>query len=363
LKAEFIAHDVQEFQEYLKRPIAGKDTFAQSNPKNKIVLGAPGTGKTTLMLNIFKEKGNAHWEYILCADLKTSRRVFSKLHSSDLRAVIKKFKESPKIIIFDEINKITNLEEFFNDLNAFFRATNCPIILITNRQDLKRRMPADAEGTFHFTFLKFVPYNAIQIKEILLSRIAEARENGKDISSEKVEVPVAYISALIARDGNTRRAFELLNNVISEGKYTNADIDKYLDDMDRQSTLEWIEVLGDTEKIFLKCLLDLVFEKNENRVSYSEIVDYFHKNSHIRTSARVTQILDKIQDERIIEIKIYYPGGKGTRNYGRKDSIIRFIDEKNIPELGKYFYPNRDYLWEKWEEPIQEEIKVEQKTL
>jgi archaeal cell division control protein 6 len=323
--------EIKEIHEFFER---------DSSVKNKIVQGGTGSGKTTITKRIFREcnKDNDISIFISCADLKTSKKVFKKIYSGSFSEAIEKFRKEPKIMVFDEINKLNNIEEFFDDLNTFYRETGCPIVLITNRTDLTKKMKQDAYQTLHFSIVLFKPYNALQIKEILKNRIDEAKLSG-NFQGDIPEDVIPYISALVGNDGSLRDARDLLNTTISSKEFSQESIKKNYTKMQTNEAFSWIDSLNETEKAVLKemisiCLSHETDEGIPDNVSYRELVLNFTKK-YGRKPQRVSQIIKKFEEEFFIESKDNWLGRSGGKN-----KILKFSSESDFGLLIEKFYPD-----------------------
>lgn len=309
---------------------------------NIIIHGGSGSGKTTIINAITDETQDCL--YLSCANTQSSKKIFRKLYNSEFSKIIERFKQEPKIFIFDEINKIKDLTEFFDDINTFYRQVQSPIILITNRQDINKKMPDDARLTLFFEKIFFKSYNALQIKEILKERLKEARENGK-IVPEIPEGAFSFISALAISQGSIRLAFRLLNEAIESEKFSVEDIEKDFARIQREEVLCWIETLNETEKMVLKGLIEIPLShqydnKFINEVEYSELAKYLFEKTPIKTSARLSQILWRFQyDDIVIKTKDIWLGRAGG-----KRKVISIISEEMFATLLGIFFPNYEDL-------------------
>ena len=304
--------------------------FQDGDSANRIAIGPTGSGKSVTIKKTLETLDRESYVYVSCADLRTSKKIFRKFSGCpDLSAAIEKFKGNRKIIILDEVNKISNLPEFFDDLNTFFRDTGCSFILITNKVTTRRKMPDDAKRTLWFEDIKFPPYNAVQIKEIILSRLQEAADNQKQIPAIHEDV-IPYISALSSNEEYSMRfALKLLNQCIKREKYGHDEIKDIFGKIQTEEKLAWLESLLDNEKDLLRMMVRMTLEKQDNRMANDEIL----RSYQLFSKQRLSQVLSKFEDLDLIKSEI-------TWEQGQKSKIISFQSEEDFNALVKFFEVN-----------------------
>ena len=310
--------------------------FLEKNEKRNVLINGNTAQGKTLTLEKIREKYPDKIIYVSCAESLTPKKIFRKLYSGDFSSIMKHFqdkfqKEGKKIFIFDEVNKIdnSNLEEFFNCLNTMFRILQVPIIVITNRGTIERNIPADAWSTLRFNQIIFHPYNQNQIISILESRIREAKENSRDI----IDIPedsLFYLSMMVVKnDSDVRLAMSILNDCINYSDFSEVKINELIDNSVKQETKFWFNSLNETEKIFLDGLINIIYKKKVNSVSFSEICSYIFEKSQIKTSGRVSQLIHKFKFNIPLLKTEYLFLGVG----GGKEVKISFISDKEIENL------------------------------
>jgi Cdc6-like AAA superfamily ATPase len=309
---------------------------------NFIIYGGSGSGKTTIVQKIM-EGSTSDFIYFSCANIQSSKRIFRRLYNAEFSKIIEKFQREPKIIIFDEINKVRDLTEFFDDINTFYRKVQSPIILITNRQDINKKMPDDCRLTLFFEKVFLKSYSVTQIKQILESRLKEAEENRGckvDILREDIEGAINFISSLAHHQGSIRLAFRLLNECVEMDNFSIEFLEKVFAKIQREELYSWFNTLNETEKVVIKGLVEIPLSKQSFgkiplEIEYSELAQYLFKNTPIQSSSRLSQILWKFQYEYvIIKTRDEWLGRSGG-----KRKIISLVSSENFKTLLKIIFP------------------------
>lgn len=308
---------IQEVYEY----------FSKDGSSNKIIIGSTGSGKTATIKKTLQKLDSKSYSYLSCGDMQTSKKIFRKLANGlPFDLAIEKFKKEKKIIIFDEINKVRDITQFFDDMNTFFRETGCSFIVITNKVNIRRKMHDDAKRTLWFSDVKFPPYNSLQIKEILVQRIQEAKENAKAIP-EIPEETIPYIAALASNeDYSMRLALKIFYNSIIKKEFSKEQIEKVFNEIQTRERLSWIDSLLQNEKNLLAFMISIILEKNENKIFNEELRSKFQTFS----KQRLSQILSKFEDLDLIKSEIVWEAGL-------KNKVISFQSKEDIDALINYF--------------------------
>lgn len=262
---------------------------------NTAVLGVTGSGKTTMVKKV-KEEEDVDSVYINCAETKTSfntlKQIFNlkiKTHSTLLIKTIEKLKEEPKILIFDEVDKLKDFLLFCADLNVIYRKTLMPIIIITLKRKVLDDMPTDVRKTLFFDRLNLRAYNAIELKDILKARISEI-----DIEIPKINDGVlSFISAISAKQGSARMLINLILRCIQCDNFTQKFISGIYNELIKNDWVDFTQDLNETEKNFLGVLLDsCTWEKEvtsgqlQNKIGVSggrisQLINIFEKYSAV----------------------------------------------------------------------------------
>ena len=289
---------------------------------NLLVLGVTGSGKTTIIKKVTEEENNA--TYISCLNKKTSHEVLKSICNIKIRnqtEVLKKTIEilikNPKILIIDEIDKVRDLNNLMNDLNFIYRKTMIPIIIITIKRDILNKIPIDAKKTLFFEKVTLPSYNAIELKNILKSRI-------KLIKDRDIKIPegsINFISAVASKQGSARVLINLTIRCIQKNNFTQVFIQKIYDELIRQDWLGFVNEINESEKKFLEYVIDFCNHKTE--VSSEQI-----QNVMKISPARVSQLINTFEKYGIMTSRHENRGRAG----GRK-RIIKFSSKEIYDEL------------------------------
>ena len=237
---------------------------------------------------------------------------FSTVEST-LTEGIKKFKNYPKIIVIDEVNKLKNgaeLKDFFDNLNTIYRETSCPIIIITNQRGIIGLMPQDARLTLLFEKIKFNSYNALELKDIVEDRVKIIQEK------YKIEIPdgrLEYICAVAGKemDGSARAVLRIVQRSIIKDDFSDEAIGESLTGILEEEWREFIIGLSQNQQRFLSLLINLA--KENKKISFPDILNQLTKY----TPSRISQLLDIFQDYGIIQSE--------NINNGRAGGNKRFV--------------------------------------
>ncbi len=289
---------------------------------NLAIFGVTGSGKTTLVKKVIEEEDNSI--YLTCSETitthKTIKSIFNlrcQTHEEVLRLTIKKLKENPKIIIIDEIDKIKDINNLFNDLNTIYRNTMLPIIIITLKRNILKSMPVDARKTLFFERLRLPSYNANELRDILDSRLEQI-----EMELPPFEEGVRnYLSAISASNGSARTLIYMTLKCIQKGNFNQEFIDEVYKEMMKEDWFQFMDDLSETEKEFLKSLLDYCDWENE---TYSEVL----QKKLGFSQSRVSQILNVFEKYAIIETH-----HKNMGRYGGRKRIIKFASEEIYNQL------------------------------
>jgi len=326
LSEDYIPDEVLHREEQIEKI---KDIF-QNFLDNKIgtniiIFGVTGSGKTLLVKKVMKEMNNAI--YVSCDNtltafktLKTLFNLNSKTHQEILETAIKELKKNPKILIFDEIDKISRSEDFtklMSNFNTIYRKTMVPIILITLKRDILNNMKTDVRKTLLFEKLNLPSYNAKELKDILKQRISK-------IKLDVDEGIINYISALAAQYGSARLLMNLLLRCIQKNDFSFDFIDGAFKQIIKEDWIDFINDINPTEREFLRTLLYLC--NDEKEVSAEEL----EKKLNI-TRQRIYQLINTFENYSVIISRHENLGRAG----GRK-RFVKFASKEAYDEINKF---------------------------
>lgn len=272
---------------------------------NLAILGVTGSGKTTIIRKVIEEQNNSI--YINCNETKTSFKTLSKIcmkkvktQSDVLEEAIKSLQKEPKIIILDEIDKIKNLSILSNDLNTIYRKTMVPIIIISFKRNIVESLPSDVRKTLFFHKLNLPSYNALELRDILESRIKVVE---LDLLKKLDEGKKSFICAVASKQGSARVLMNILVRCIQANDFTQKYIEHLYEEMTRKDWRGFFEDINETEKKFLNFLMELCdyekstdFQTLQNRMGLSagrisQLIGIFEKydaiTSHTESLGRV----------------------------------------------------------------------------
>lgn len=278
---------------------------------NLAILGVTGGGKTTIMRKVINEEDCS--VYISCTDSKTTFKTIKSIFNLNvqtraeaLEKTIKNLLSNPKIIVIDEIDKVKDISNLFDDLNTIYRKTMVPIIIITMNRGILSEMPIDAKKTLFFEKVTLPAYNAFELKDILKSRIEQIKSDIPNIDDGAIN----YLAALASRNGSARLLLYMTLRCLQKGNFHHEFIDDVYSEMMKQEWFGFYDDLSENEKEFLRVLLNFCDDKKE--------IDAERIQHHIKLSqSRVSQLLNAFEKYNVI--KTYH------RNFGRGGGRKRFI--------------------------------------
>ena len=286
---------------------------------NLLLQGYSGSGKTTTITKALKDK-NGNYVFVSGAQNKTSYKLLKSIFDLNFNTLertlsegIKKFKNYPKIIVIDEVNKLKNgveLKDFFDNLNTIYRETSCPIIIITNQRGIIGLIPQDARLTLLFEKIDFKSYNPLQLNDIVEERVKEIQKK------HQIEIPegrIKYICAIACKemDGSARAVLRIVQRSILKNDFSKESIHEALTGILEEEWREFIIGLSQNQQKFLS-LLVLLAGKNK-KISFPDILNQLDKY----TPSRISQLLDIFQDYGIIKSE--------NINHGRAGGNKRFV--------------------------------------
>jgi len=292
---------------------------------NLLIQGVTGSGKTISVMKVISDVGDDNYFYTTATQPTTTLKTLKSLFDTNKGATsdvivygIKKLKEKPRVLIIDEVNKIKDITEFFNALNAIYRETGCPIIIITNKRTIIKDMPDDARLTLFFERVNFPAYNAKELKDILMYRLEKIKNKIPEIP----ESAINYICALGAREGSARIVLGITLRCILENNFSEEFIRDVMDNIDLEDWKSFINGLSKTEKVFLKTLLMLKEVKDE--ITSSDISRFMDKLS----PSRISQLITTFVDYGVINYRY-----KNMGRHGGRMRIVNFVSDEIYKKL------------------------------
>jgi cell division control protein 6 len=189
LDYEFVPKELP-FRENQQHALAAciKPLLSGKNGRNVFIYGAPGIGKTAATRWVLKELEEStdeiHTLYINCWQKNTTFKIFEKLchdlgykftqnkHSEELLAIIKQHTlKKPAVFVFDEIDKVEELDFLYSLLNNIYKKS---IVLITNYKSWLDSVEDRVKSRLTPEVLEFAGYDSTQTKDILKRRMGYA---------------------------------------------------------------------------------------------------------------------------------------------------------------------------------------------
>lgn len=346
-------------------------------PSNLFLYGKTGTGKT-LSIKFVKEEllkrssSNPDFklkiEYLNCKLKKiadTEYRILAELIKKlggdvpttglPTQAVYNKLIEmieSEKqlfVLILDEIDqtvKKISSDFLYNltRLNSELSKSQISIIGISNDLTFAEELDPRVKSSLSEEEVIFLPYNAVQLQEILSKRAENAFSPGS--IGEGV---IAKCAAYAAREhGDARRALDLLRIAgelaerSSLKKVTEKQIDEANSKLERDKILDIVQSEPKQFQYVLHSIINL-YEKNKNEPIFTgDVYNYYQKvcqdnHSEILTQRRVSDIIQEFDMMGIINVRVISKG-RG----GRMREIKLAISNDVIQKVKKIIQENID---------------------
>ncbi|WP_297489609.1 ORC1-type DNA replication protein [Thermococcus sp.] len=343
-------------------------------PSNVFVYGKTGTGKTVTIkfvteeLKRISDKYNVPVEviYINCEIVDTQYRVLANIvnhfknesgvevplvgwPTDEVYAKLKDVidaKERFVIIVLDEIDKLIkksgdDILYSLTRINTELKRAKVSIIGISNDLKFKEYLDARVLSSLSEEEVVFPPYDATQLKDILLQRAENAFNEG--VLDDAV---VPLCAALAAREhGDARRALDLLRvaGEIAEregaGKVTERHVWLAQEKIEQDTMEEVIKTLPLHSKVLLYSIV-LLDENGELPANtgdvysvYTTLCEYIDLDS--LTQRRVSDLINELDMLGIINAKVVSKG-----RYGRTKEIRLNV----IPHKVKKIFGQDDQL-------------------
>lgn len=332
LNDEYVPEKLLHREEKIKELTKVFDNFNKVKmASNTIIIGVSGSGKTSIIKHVIRDKEN----FIFVSGNKTKTHVktlkaianSSKNYNGDvLDDVLEQLAENRRIIIIDEIHKISNLTKLFDDLNTIYRKTMVPIILLTCDRDIEKKMAQDAKLTLFFDKITLPSYNALEIQDILKDRI-----NLLNIQINLPDSFVPYVSAVAARKGSCRAALQLLVRCLQSGNFTQKFIEDENDKLDKKEWESLYNDLNETEKRLLIILLRYAYHNENQELTITEIQKMLAYEEGIKlTISMVSKMIDSFQEYGALSFRYKNMGRAGGRT-----RYVKFKTQETFEEISK----------------------------
>jgi cell division control protein 6 len=252
------------------------------------------------------------------------------------------------IIILDEIDALYRKigDEFLYNLtriNTELKKNHITIVGITNDISFKDNLDARVRSSLSEEDIIFKPYDAVQLKDILMMRSTKGFVDGA--INEDV---ISKCAALAAQEhGDARRALDLLKVAgeiaerLGDSIITEKHVDMAEEKIDMDRIYEIIKLQPKQSQIVLYCIIKMTKKQNDNkkwvdkRVLTGDVFDEYVKicnntNMKVLTLRRVSDLIKELDMFGIIDTRVISKG-----RYGRTKEIFLTINENMVEKTEK----------------------------
>ncbi len=252
------------------------------NPRNLIIYGKTGTGKTATMKRVMEDflrvcKDRASMHYINCRIYNSRYRILQKLLKGYVPELEKSgfglpflyeklievaSKGEHVIVILDEVDMVKDLDELIYTLtrsNDEIMRGGVNLVCISNKLSFKDSLDPRSKSSLYENETIFQPYSAQQLQKILEQRALIGFEKNV-VDSSAINLASAITSQ---ESGDARYALKLLNKageiVQQEGrtKVNDNDVEAARKKVEMDLTIETINTLPEMHQIVLCAIASL----------------------------------------------------------------------------------------------------------
>ncbi len=295
-------------------------TLENTKPKNIFIYGKTGTGKTCSVKHIMnkfneftraKKIENIKLVYINSRMMYNSRyRILNKIMKEyypeleksgfGLTYIYEKMVEFLEkgnhiILTLDEIDVVKDLDELIYTItrvNDEIKRGSLSIIGISNKLSFKQNLDPRNRSSLFEEEIIFPPYNAPQLKEILMYRVKHGfRQN------RVKESAISMIAAITAQEnGDARYALKLLLKAgelaEEDGIVEETHVKKAIEKVEHDLASEAIKTLPTNQQILLYALAKMS-QKKQVKLIKDEEGDYFFSGDVYTYYTKVSRQLEK----------------------------------------------------------------------
>ncbi|MFH2101071.1 MAG: AAA family ATPase [Candidatus Micrarchaeota archaeon] len=244
-------------------------------PRNLIIYGKTGTGKTSSIKKIMDDfanmEKNARMHYVNCRIYNSRYRIMQKIMKNyipemdkagfGLPHLYEKLLETTSsghqsVIVLDEIDMVKDLDELVYTLtraNDETTAGGVSIIGISNRLSFKEALDPRSRSSLYETEMVYPPYTSEQLRKILNQRVEGGFESGVVEDSA-----INLAAALTAQEsGDARYALKLLMKAgemaeqTQKEKVTDEEVEAARKKVELDLTAETVSTLPDMHRMVL----------------------------------------------------------------------------------------------------------------
>jgi len=349
-------------------------SLKKQKPKNLIIYGKTGTGKTCTIRKIMEEfekmEADASMHYLNCRIYNSRYRILQKVLKNyvpelekagfGLPYLYEKLieiigKGHQMIIVLDEIDMIKDLDELVYTLtraNDEAVSGGASMIGISNRLSFKDALDPRSRSSLYETEILFPSYTSEQLRKILSQRVLEGFNKG---SVEDSAVNLA--AAITAREsGDARYALKLIMKAgeaaeqAGKKKVDDDDVEKARANVELDLTAETINTLPEMHQVVLYSIASLAM----NGSRYSRLMDGIETEEGFLFSGEAYEEYEKtcdklrkksrslrwykeyLNDLEMLGLVSTTPSSKGIRGHttlirlGQKPEDVFNITKKNL---------------------------------
>ncbi|MFH1785594.1 MAG: AAA family ATPase [Candidatus Micrarchaeota archaeon] len=323
----------------------------EQKPRNLIIYGKTGTGKTCTTKRVMeefngaksKDKGSIH--YINCRIYNSRYRILQRILKDYVPELEKAgfglpflyeklvevaSKGEQLIIVLDEIDMVKDLDDLVYTLtrsNDEVKKGGVSMIGISNRLSFKDSLDPRSRSSLYETEMIFQPYTAEQLRKILNQRIESA------FVADTVDDSAINLAAAITsqENGDARYALKLLNKAAEmvqhdkREKISDTDVEAARKKVELDITLETINTLPEMHQLVLYAIANLTnsgskysrLEGTENTgmLLSGEVYEEYERTCKMtRKRPRSSRwYKEYLNDLEVLGLIITTPSGKGVR--------------------------------------------------
>ncbi|MFH1520325.1 MAG: AAA family ATPase [Candidatus Micrarchaeota archaeon] len=320
-------------------------------PRNLIIYGKTGTGKTCTTKRVIEEfieaknEHKASTHYINCRIYNSRYRILQRILKGYVPELEKAgfglpflyeklveiaSKDEQVIIVLDEIDMIKDLDDLVYTLtrsNDEIKKGGVSIIGISNRLSFKDSLDPRSRSSLYETEMIFQPYTAEQLRRILDQRVQEAFVPNT-VDSSAINLAAAITSQ---ENGDARYALKLLNKAAEivqqekRQKVIDTDVEAARKNVELDITLETVNTLPEMHQLVLYSVASLTSNgsrysrldgtENTGMLLSGEVYEEYEKACKMsRKRPRSSRwYKEYLNDLEILGLIVTTPSGKGIR--------------------------------------------------
>ncbi len=312
-----------------------KPLFSKRNGKNLLIHGLSGVGKTVACKHILQELEEQTDSiapiFVNCWQKNTTYKIFLELcdqlnyrftqnkKSSELFNIVKDILNKKSVVfVFDEIDKVEDLDFLYSILEEIYRKT---IIMISNHKDWLFNLDSRLKSRLIAETLEFNPYDEAETKDILQQRMRYAFVSGvwdkeafNSIAKKTAELEDIRSGLYLMKEAGNLAEDEAskkiqIKHVQNAIKKLNDFSIKKSDDLDSDA----------------HALLDLI--KSNSGLKIGELFDIYQKQGGQASYKTFQRKIAKLEQGKFISVEKTAGGSEGNT------TIVRYSQIKKLDEF------------------------------